>query len=171
MKMTRHQLADQVRTTLEEAFDQIRLARAAELARSRRFLEAAALLAPGGQLPGGIRNLDMMARIAVGLQDFQTARSCWQHASQMEPENPVYPEYLRELEWARQKTELRHKVVIGLSAAFIGAVLAASGFLLWQEVAGSGESWLTRHPVSSSSLHQNAAPSRDTPAPSPPKKP
>ncbi len=160
MKTLQYQLARQIQSTLEEAFDQIRFSRAAELARSQRYLEAAALLAPGGRLPTSTTNLDMLARIAVGMEDFQTAEKCWQHAAQIEPENPIYREYLHELESVQRQARLRHNVILSLSLAILGALLTLLGFLLWHELR-SVASWPALHGVSSTSSTSKPAPAKN----------
>lgn len=160
MTMSRDPISTQIRATLGAAFEQIRLARAAELARSSRLLEAAAILAPDGRLPENPQGLDMLARIAVRLQDFDTAQCCWRNASQMEPGNPAYAECLGELQLARRKERLRRKVVVGLSTvATIGGLLAA-GYILWKQIAGPRESTPISRPAPTLSLPQKTAPAK-----------
>jgi hypothetical protein len=85
------------RAALDECFDQIRFARATELARSGRYLEAEALLSPNGQPSTTPRDLDLLARIAVLQGRTSDARRLWEAAVQRAPENPTYPECLHRL--------------------------------------------------------------------------
>lgn len=80
------------RTALEKCFSQIRLARATELAQSRRFLEAEAVLVQNGEFPDDPRELDLLARIAALQGRFDDARRCWNAAMQKDPENETYRE-------------------------------------------------------------------------------
>jgi hypothetical protein len=99
------QLTQRVRSLLEEHFAQIRFARATELARSRRFLEAETLLVPDGQLPDGARELDLLARIAAQQRKFARARRCWQLARDKDPSNGAYESGLQAIarsEWVAE---------------------------------------------------------------------
>jgi hypothetical protein len=61
--------------------------RAAELAQSRRFVEAEELLSPDGKLPNSPRDLDLLARIAVHNRRFSQARSLWEQILKSDPTN------------------------------------------------------------------------------------
>src|ERR1039458_10372687 len=75
------------RNALEKCFAQIRLARATELAQSKRFLEAESLLSPNGELPASLGELDLLARVAVQQRRFARARRLWQMILVTEPTN------------------------------------------------------------------------------------
>lgn len=89
----------QLRTTLTECFEQMRFARAAELARSRRFLEAEALLAPKGRVSADLKTLDLLARISAQQGQYARARELWSAALEQAPGNA---EYERAIECTRE---------------------------------------------------------------------
>jgi len=70
--------AIQTRSIIKECFEQMRFARAAELARSRRYLEATMVLSPNGRLPIEPRELDLLARIAAQQKQFDQAGRLWE---------------------------------------------------------------------------------------------
>ena len=82
--------AVEVRGTLKECFEQIRFARAVELARSRRYLEAEGLLAPNGRVSSDPKELDLLARIAAQQRRFGQARRLWEAALRLAPNNSDY---------------------------------------------------------------------------------
>jgi hypothetical protein len=93
------QLSEQARATLDAYFVKIRLARATELAQSKRFAEAEAVLSPNGELTDNPSELDLLARIAAQQEQFGKARRLWEaalHAS------PAEVEYSQCLERARK---------------------------------------------------------------------
>ena len=59
----------------------MRFARAAELARSLRYLEATMVLSPNGRLPIEPGELDLLARIAPQQKQFDQAGRLWEVAS------------------------------------------------------------------------------------------
>src|SRR5947208_1678589 len=63
-----------VRAALKDYSEQLRFARAAELARSRRYLEAEGLLAPKGRVSADPQDLDLLARIAAQQRQYARAR-------------------------------------------------------------------------------------------------
>lgn len=83
-------LRAQARTVIEKFFDDIRLARATELAQLDKFAEAEAVLMNNGVLPENARELDLLARIAARQARFEQARRLWSKALQLEPANPIY---------------------------------------------------------------------------------
>ena len=85
------------RAAVEACFDQFRLARAADLARSGRYLEAQGLLSPKGHYSDAPRDLDLLARIAVRQGRISEARRLWEAALQKDPKNPDYNECLQRL--------------------------------------------------------------------------
>ena len=108
---------------LKECFDQIRFARAAELARSRRYLEAEGLLSPNGRVSSVPRELDLLARISAQQRQYGRACRLWEAALQQSPGNT---EYERAIECAKAaehfQTKLRKAAMIAL-LAFSAAVL------------------------------------------------
>lgn len=99
MNEQEQQLSEQARATLDAYFVKIRLARATELALSKRFAEAEAVLSPNGELTDNPSELDLLARIAAQQEQFGKARRLWEaalHAS------PAEVEYSQCLERARK---------------------------------------------------------------------
>ena len=99
MNEQEQQLSEQARATLDAYFVKIRLARATELALSKRFAEAEAVLSPNGELTDNPSELDLLARIAAQQEHFGKARRLWEaalHAS------PAEVEYSQCLERARK---------------------------------------------------------------------
>ena len=82
---------------IERCLQQIRLARATELAQSGRFAEAEAILCPNGGLPGNAPELDLLARIKFHKGKPREARPLWEAALQKDPNNPGYQECLDRL--------------------------------------------------------------------------
>ncbi len=80
----------EARIALQNCFAQIRLARATELARSGRLLEAEAALLDKDNLPKNTCDLDLLARIAARQGRFEEARHRWKAALQIEPGNETY---------------------------------------------------------------------------------
>ena len=110
-----------VRGILSECFQEMRLARATELARSRRYLEATALLTPQGRLPADAKELDLLARIAAQQRRFADAERLWNDASKAASENTVYRNAAARAARARQNW-IRFKQTI--FAVFVVLVLA-----------------------------------------------
>ena len=103
----------------------MRFARATELARSRRFLEAEALLSPGGQLPDSTSELDLLARILAKQNHYREARRCWEAALKIAPRNEVYRSGIKRLEQVEKFTKLRRKITLIGGAILIVATLVA----------------------------------------------
>lgn len=121
----------QAHDAIEKCFAQIRLARATELAQSKRFLEAEVVLMPNGELPNNPRELDLLARIAARQGSFADARRLWNRALQSEPENEIYKQCLACLTPARRIPRLIERsldtllpiLVWGMVALSIGALV------------------------------------------------
>jgi tetratricopeptide (TPR) repeat protein len=124
-------LAQQTRRTLGECFDQIRLARATELAQSRRFLEAESLLSPNGRLPESARELDLLARIAAQQKRFREARRLWETALQKTPGDNGYQDAIKQIERAERANELCRKVLLACVAVLFIATLVFLTFKFW----------------------------------------
>jgi tetratricopeptide (TPR) repeat protein len=96
------QSSEQARAAVDDYFVKIRLARAAELAQSKRFAEAEAVLSPNGELTDNPSELDLLARIAAQQEQFAKARRLWEAALQKSPENEEYSECLERVrKWER----------------------------------------------------------------------
>src|SRR5437773_11900038 len=88
----------QTRDAVEECFDQVRFARATDLARSGRYLEAQGLLTHNGLLPETARDLDLLARIAALNRQWAAAGEFWMAALRKDPENQEYQRCLEALD-------------------------------------------------------------------------
>lgn len=117
---------------MNECFDQIRFARAAELARSRRYLEAEGLLTPNGHPSSNPRELDLLARIAAQQGRFDQARRLWEAASRLSPNNSDYERAIQRAEAARRSQEKRRKVAMFVLATLTVASLALAAYLLFR---------------------------------------
>lgn len=95
-------LRAQARNVIEKFFDDIRFARATELAQLDKFAEAEAVLMNNGALPENARELDLLARIAARQARFEQARELWNKALQLEPANPLYQQSIASLTPARR---------------------------------------------------------------------
>lgn len=96
---------------LETCFAKIRLARATELAQSRRFFEAEAILSPNGLLTDDPRELDLLARIAAKQEQFAKARQLWEVALEKAPANEEYSRCLEQARKWERLSNLLDKVV------------------------------------------------------------
>ena len=111
---------DERRTDLlhlvERFEDRLRLARATELASCNRFLEAEALLCPGGRQPGSGDEFDLLARMHVQQGRFDLAKKLWSEAARMGERRDEFQECLRVLdEWLEDRERLLLlRVVLGL---------------------------------------------------------
>ena len=126
MNEQEQQLPTQAQAALEECFAQIRLARATELAQSKRFLEAEAVLMPNGELPKSPHELDLLARIAAQQGRFDEARRLWNTALQKEPENEIYKQCLARLTPARRISRLIARSLDRLLPVLVWATIALS---------------------------------------------
>ena len=101
----------------------LRLARATDMAKSGRFLEAESLLHPLGGKPEGARELDLLARIALRRWRLEKARRFWEAAMRAEPANEQYVKCLKKLNQWEEKAKCWAKIAgIGL-VAFAVAIL------------------------------------------------
>ena len=116
----------QLHDALKECFEQIRFARAAELARSGCYLQAEGLLSPNGRESSDPKELDLLARIAAQQRQYGLARRRWETALQQSPDNAAYK---RAIECAKEaehfQTMLRKGAIVALMA-FSVAVLTIS---------------------------------------------
>jgi len=118
----------QLQATLERYFKELRFARAAELAHSRRFLEAEGLLSPGGQESSDPRELDLLARMAAQQQQYDRARRLWEMALQNSSSpNTDYRQLIENTKDAEAAQSRARKGVI-IAAALLALILATFAF-------------------------------------------
>ena len=87
--------------------DQLRLARASELASMGRMLEAETLLCPGRHLPMSSKELDLLARIHVKQGYFDLARRRWEDASKISDRSAEFEECIEVLnDWLELKQRM-----------------------------------------------------------------
>ena len=102
MNEQEQQSSEQARAAVDDYFVKIRLARAAELAQSKRFAEAEAVLSPNGELTDNPSELDLLARIAAQQEQFGKARRLWEAALHSSPADVEYSKCLeRARKWER----------------------------------------------------------------------
>jgi len=109
----------QLHETLENYFRALRFARATEMARCGRFLEAEGLLSPDGRESSDPKELDLLARIAAQQQKYDRARRLWEQALQRSSDHALYE---RSIERTKEAKVLRERAQIGMIIAT--AVLA-----------------------------------------------
>jgi type VI secretion system protein ImpK len=102
MEPEQEQMRQETQAALDECFDQIRFARATELARAGKYPEAESLLSPPGQPAQVPRDLDLLARMAAQQGRYADARRFWEAALKIEPENNAYALCLEHLDQAKQ---------------------------------------------------------------------
>ena len=120
---SRGRATQQLRETLKDCFEQIRFARAADLARSRRYLEAEGMLSTIGRESLTVREIDLLARISAQQGQYQRARDLWQAALHRAPDNTEYKQAIestREAEYLRAVCQKALMIVV-----VIAAILAA----------------------------------------------
>jgi hypothetical protein len=94
---------------LTKQFDErMKLARASELARDGRLLEAEGILCQGKGLPQSVEELDMLARIYVLQGRYGEAKRRWRDAAKLD-ESHAHSECIEVLD---QWLEHRHKVLL-----------------------------------------------------------
>ena len=106
-------------------------ARAAELAGCGKFLLAEGLLAPDGNLPQGVRELDLLARIAAQQRRYHRAAQLWDTALSLSPGDA---RYIRALELAKSAADLQetHRRRCRVVLLLLGAALfALAGWKLY----------------------------------------
>ena len=108
--------------------DRVKLARASELARDGRLLEAEGVLCQGKGLPQTVDELDLLARIHVQQGRFEDARRRWRDAAKLDGSH-THDECIEVLDrWL----DYRHKVVLWrliLAGWLIAATGAAFAFI------------------------------------------
>ena len=119
-----------VKDILSGCFQEMRFARATELARTRQYLEATALLMPNGRQPSHPKELDLLARIAAQQRRFSDAEKLWNDASKLAPENNAYRNAARQAAKARQTWMQIKQTAFAVIAALVlsGLILAAITF-------------------------------------------
>jgi len=105
MRADQEQPCAHARLMLEEFFDQIRFARATELAQAGRFPEAEGVLSQKGRLTEVPRELDLLARMSAHQGRFQDARRFWEAALQKAPGDATYQRCLERLAQFEQSNQ------------------------------------------------------------------
>ena len=113
--------------------DQLRLARANDLASMGRMLEAETLLCPRGHLPESSEELDLLARIHVKQGHFDQAKKRWEDASKIGDLRDDFEECIKVLdEWLAYRQRMliwRIRLGIWLVAVLLSIwVLVRIGF-------------------------------------------
>ena len=93
---------------LQRFFEELRLARATELAQSGRWLEAEALLTNGRE-PESAKELDLLARIAAATRRYERAGIWWAAAHQKDPEERRLPQVHRSARKRSKKEDMESK--------------------------------------------------------------
>ena len=122
--------AAQVRGTLTECFDQVRFARAAELARSGRYLEAEALLCRRAELPSNPKDLDLLARIAAQQKQYDRAGDLWNKALARAPGEESFLQALKALQRVRVQKQVNRELQRELVKGFLYFLLLAAATAL-----------------------------------------
>jgi hypothetical protein len=121
---SRDQATQHLHNTLKAHFSQMRFARAAELARSRRYLEAEGLLSQRGIEPLDARELDLLARISGRQSQYERARHLWEAALKREPDNEDYKQAIeRTLEAERFNLVFRKIVLTSIASLLLILVM------------------------------------------------
>jgi hypothetical protein len=118
----------QLRDMLKECFVQVRFARAAELARSGRHLEAEGLLSPNGQEPTDPKELDLLARIFVRQRRYRCARRLWEIALMR---SPGKADYERAIERTRDAERFEAMLRKGAMLALLGLAVTTMIIAVW----------------------------------------
>jgi len=114
--------------TLEDCFEQIRFARAAELARSGRYLEAEGLLTPNGRPSSVPKDLDLLARISAQRRQYGRARRLWETALRQSPGNI---DYERAIECAKMAERFQARLRAAAVIAFVCLAVLAVTISVW----------------------------------------
>jgi hypothetical protein len=127
----------QTGSMLTECFRQIRFARAAELARSRRYMEATVVLSPEGRLPIEAQELDLLARIAAQQRQFDRAILFWKAALQRSPDHETYGQAIQRAEAAKRRQKIQTRIAVNLimGAVAVLLLLMLLHLLPWQPAA------------------------------------
>jgi hypothetical protein len=123
-----NQNAPQLRDALKGYFEQVRFARAAELARSGRYLEAEGLLSPNGRESSDPKALDLLARISAQQRMYGRARQLWGNALRQEPGNANYE---RAIQCTRDAERFQARLRKAALTALLGLSLTALAFAVW----------------------------------------
>jgi len=132
--------ARELRTVLTDCFDQMRYARAAELARSQRYLEAEAILSPHGRIPAAPKVLDLLARISAQQGQYARARQLWSTALEITPGNADYERAVqctREAELSQAVWQ--RSITIALVVLLLGSS-SVSAWMYFREAANHTQS-------------------------------
>jgi|688.fasta_scaffold224571_2 hypothetical protein len=112
----------ELRRLAKQFDDRMKLARASELARDGRLLEAEGVLCQGKGLPQSVDELDLLARIHVRQGRYEDARRRWRDAAKLDG-GQSHDGCIEALDgWL----EYRHKVVLW-RLTLAGWLIAATG--------------------------------------------
>jgi hypothetical protein len=127
----------QAERIVKECFEQMRFARAAELARSRRYPEAQHILSPNGKMPSEPRELDLLARIAAKRKQFDQARRFWEEALRRVPGNDEFKHAIERAASAKRVRKFRQTVAFAVitAIAVAGLILIVLHSQAWQSLA------------------------------------
>jgi len=122
------QSADPSAAIIEGFSKKLRLARASELALSRKFLEAESLLCGRGLVSSDPDDLDLLARIYLKQERFTDAREAWNRASVADQNKTRYAPLLEELakleiEYVRRKWRIVAASAIMFAVAMVIIIL------------------------------------------------
>ncbi|EDY20133.1 hypothetical protein CfE428DRAFT_2057 [Chthoniobacter flavus Ellin428] len=123
---TPEKASQQFRETVQTCFAQMRVARAAELARSRRYREAEDLLTGHEGNPSDPRELDLLARIAAQQRQYPRARHLWEVALQRLPGQAEYERAI-----VRTRRAERLQTIGRIVALLVVVALVVAGFNPW----------------------------------------
>jgi hypothetical protein len=135
---------------LTEYLRQTRFAHAAELAQSRRYLEARLVLSPNGRLPTEPRELDLLARIAVRQKKYDQAGRLWEFALRYSPDDETYKRAIQGIIAAKRDRERYRLVLVNVLAAALaaGIALAVLQFGPWHRLASESRKQSPPTPLS-----------------------
>jgi hypothetical protein len=110
--------------------EDLHIARATELARVGRLLEAEALLTANGG-PRSAPEMDLLARISAQRRRLDQAASWWQAAQGMDPANGDYKRGLEAVTDEGRKQARRQKALLWASLVMTAILMAAVAVLIW----------------------------------------
>lgn len=113
----------------------VRFARAVDLANSKRYLEAEALLVASGRERLTLDEIDLCARIAIQTGRYERARHLWLQAFKEVPEIKDFENLAALAEEAGRKAYLKRQVIFGV---LVSVATAAILLVAWAQFQGQG---------------------------------
>jgi hypothetical protein len=138
MESQGHEASSVTPEVLSRFLEQLLLARATELARSGRLLEAEALLT-SGRGPQSPKEMDLLARIAAQGHRYEQAKRLWTAARAGDPENQEYPRGMGALAEERKKQERIQKALLWASMGVIVLLTVLVCVMLWTKPSSGTE--------------------------------